>query len=109
MPLVEQLPTPSPGANPGGIELRYEPLYDKIKEARREEEDIPQGEWQTERKVADWPLVLKLATETIEKKSKDLQIAAWLTEAKLRREGFAGLRDGLDLIDGLLAQFWDHV
>ena len=29
-------------------------------------------------------------------KSKDLQIAAWLTEALLRREGFAGLRDGLD-------------
>lgn len=109
MPLVEQLLTPIPGANPGGVAIRYEPVYDKIKEARREEEDIPQGDWQAERKVADWPLVVKLATETLEKKSKDLQIAAWLTEAKLRREGFAGLREGIDLIDGLLAQFWDHV
>ncbi|HKW11556.1 MAG TPA: type VI secretion system protein TssA [Gemmatimonadaceae bacterium] len=109
MPLVEQLLTPIPGANPGGAEIRYEPVYDKIKEARREEEDIPQGDWQTDRKVADWPLVVKLASETLEKKSKDLQIAAWLTEAKLRREGFAGLREGIDLIDGLIAQFWDHV
>jgi type VI secretion system protein ImpA len=109
MPYVDQLLTPIPGANPGGVEIRYEPVYGKIKEARREEEDIPQGDWQTERKVADWPLVVKLASETLEKKSKDLQIAAWLTEAKLRREGFAGLRESLDLIDGLLDQFWEHV
>jgi len=109
MPLLDQLLTPIPGANPGGIEIRYEPVFDKIKEARREEDDIPQGDWQIERKIADWPLVVKLATETLEKKSKDLQIAAWLTEAKLRREGFVGLREGLELLEGLLAQFWDHV
>ena len=109
MPLLDQLLSPIPGANPGGIEIRYEPVFDKIKEARREEDDIPQGDWQAERKIADWPLVMKLATETLEKKSKDLQIAAWLTEAKLRREGFAGLREGLDVLEGLLGQFWEHV
>ena len=109
MPLLDQLLSPIPGANPGGIEIRYEPVFDKIKEARREEDDIPQGDWQIERKLADWPLVVKLATETLEKKSKDLQIAAWLTEAKVRREGFVGLREGLDVLEGLLARFWDHV
>ena len=30
MPLRDELLTPIPGTNPGGAELRYDPLYDKI-------------------------------------------------------------------------------
>ena len=99
--------TPIPGSNPSGVNLRYEPVYDQIKEARREEEEIPQGEFTYEIKKADWVLVVKLAGEALAKKSKDLQIAAWLTEAQLCREGFGGLREGLDLLRGLLENFWD--
>ncbi|HEV2447039.1 MAG TPA: type VI secretion system protein TssA, partial [Candidatus Sulfopaludibacter sp.] len=87
----------------------YTPLYDKIKEARRQDDDAPQGEWRHERKLADWPLTIKLITEALSKKTKDLQLAAWLTEAWLRRDGIAGLRDGLDLIGGLVTNFWDSV
>ncbi|MFB3829130.1 MAG: type VI secretion system protein TssA [Bryobacteraceae bacterium] len=107
MPLRNDILNPIPGANPSGENLRYAPVYDKIKEARREDEDVPQGEWATARKVADWPLVVKLASEAIATKSKDLQLAAWLTEALLRREGVAGLKDGLELIRAMLEQFWD--
>jgi type VI secretion system protein ImpA len=107
--LKEELLNPIPGPNPCGENLRYAPIYDQIKEARREEENIAQGEWQYERKKADWPLVVKLATDSLVKKTKDLQIAAWLTEGLLRREGFAGLKDGLDLTFSLLENFWDTV
>src|SRR5918999_1745439 len=107
MALRDELLVPIPGSNPAGVELRYDPVYDKIKEARREDDDAPQGEWQTERKVADWPLVIKLTKDALSKKSKDLQLAVWLTEAMLRREGIAGLRAGLDLIDGMVDQYWD--
>ena len=107
MALRDELLVPIPGANPAGAELRYDPVYDKIKEARREDDDAPQGEWQTERKVADWPLVIKLTKDALSKKSKDLQLAVWLTEAMLRREGIAGLRSGLDLLDGMVEQYWD--
>src|SRR5690348_3693410 len=89
MPLRDEVLVPIPGARPGGVELRYDPLYDKIKEARREEEDIPQGDWQTTRKTADWPQVIKLTKDALVNKSKDLQLAVWLAEATLRREGFA--------------------
>src|SRR5690606_6491178 len=41
--------------------------------------------------------------------SKDLQVAAWLTEALLKREGFSGLREGVDLIRGMLEAFWDDL
>lgn len=107
MPLPDNLLNPIPGASPGGENLRYAPVYDKIKEARREEEDLPQGDWEHEVKVSDPILVTKLATEALANKSKDLQIAAWLAEACLRREGYPGLKEGLDLIRGLLENFWD--
>jgi len=109
MPLDPKLQEPFEGAEPGGANLRYEPIYDQIKEARTEEEDIPQGDWQHERKTADWPAVVKLCTEILEKRSKDLQVAAWLTEGLLNREGFGGFRDGLDLMRGLLEKSWEHL
>jgi type VI secretion system protein ImpA len=107
MALRDDLLNPIAGPNPAGADLRYDPLYDKIKEARREEDDIPQGEWERPRKLADWATVIKLTGEALATKSKDLQLAAWLTEALLRREGFGGLTAGLNLLKGMLTQFWD--
>jgi type VI secretion system protein ImpA len=109
MPLRDDLLNPIPGDNPGGESLRYAAVYDQIKEARREEEDINQGDWQRERKKADWVSVVKLSGEALAKKSKDLQVAAWLTEALVYREGFAGLKEGLELLRALLENFWDNL
>src|SRR6185369_15856 len=107
MPLRDDLLNPIPGDSPSGTNLRYAPVYDKIKEARRQEDDAPQGEWQRERKVADYKLVIKLAGETLAMQSKDLQLAAWLTEAYLHQEGFAGLQQSLGLLHKLVENFWD--
>ncbi len=109
MPLRDDLLNPIPGKNPGGENLRYAAIYDKIKEARREEDDAPQGDWQHERKAADYPLVLKLAGEALATRSKDLQIAVWMTEALIKEESFAGLRAGMDLISGMIGTFWDSL
>lgn len=107
MPLRDDLLNPIPGANACGENLRYAPVYDKIKEARREDDDAPQGEWQRERKTADFPLVIKLASDALANKSKDLQLAVWLTEALLKQEGFGGFRAGFNFIQSLLETFWD--
>ncbi len=109
MPIGAELLNPIPGANPSGTNLRYDPVYDKIKEARRQEDDVPQGEWTYAIKKSDWPIVVKLCTEAIANRSKDLQLAAWLTEAMVFREGFSGLHQGLDLCRSLLEQFWDSL
>ncbi len=109
MPLSSDLLQPIPGDAPGGENLRYEPVYEELKQARTEESDLPQGEWQRERKTADYAKVVKLATEVLAKRSKDLQVAAWLTEALLHREDFAGLRDGLELMRSLMEVFWDDL
>ena len=107
MPLPEGLLNPIPGDNPSGKTLRYDPVYDKIREARREEDVLPQGDWSREVKKADFPLVIKMATEALSTKSKDLQLAAWLTEAIMFRDHIAGLREGLDFLRGLMETFWD--
>lgn len=109
MPLRDDLLNPIPGENPAGADLRYDPAYDKIKEARREDDDAPQGEWERPRKLADWPAVIKLTGEVLATRTKDLQLAAWLTEAMLRREGYAGLGSGLALLRGLLEKYWDQL
>lgn len=100
---------PIAGSNRVGASLRYEPIYDQVKEARREDDDLPQGDWQASRKTADWPLVVRLTTDALTKRSKDLQLAAWLTEALLHRDGITGLRDGLSVVHRMLEEFWDGV
>lgn len=107
MPLREDLLEPIAGDNPSGTSLRYAPVYDQIKEARRQEDELTQGIWEREVKRANYAQVAKLASEALAKKSKDLQLAAWLTEALIYEEGILGLRNGLDLIRNLLGTFWD--
>jgi type VI secretion system protein ImpA len=109
MPLRNDLLNPVSSAKPAGENLRYAPVYDKIKEARRQDDDLAQGEWVRERKVADWPLVIKLISESLATKSKDLQLVAWLAEAMLRREGVAGFREVLELAKAMLDKFWDDL
>jgi type VI secretion system protein ImpA len=110
MPLREDLLNPIPGDNPSGVDVRYDTkllLYDKIKEARRQDDALAQGDWQHERKMADYLLVANLSQDALATRTKDLQLAAWLTEAMLHTEGFSGLRRGLTLCTGLVGNFWD--
>jgi type VI secretion system protein ImpA len=107
MATLEELLEPIPGNNPSGENLYYSPIYDKIKEARRQDDEAPLGQWERDRKIADFSLVIKLGEEALIKKSKDLQIAAWLTEAWIYRDRVAGLVFGLKVIHGLVDRFWD--
>ena len=110
MPLPEDLLNPVLGsADPSGANLRFDPLYDRLKEARREDSQPPVGMTEQDRKVADNVLVIKLSTEALKTRTKDLQIAAWLTEALLKQNGFSGLRQGLAVFLGLLDTFWETV
>lgn len=92
---------------PSGESLRYSGLYDEINEARRADDNLNQGDWQTELKVADYRKVIELAVSALEKQSKDLQVASWLSESLIKIHGFAGVRDSLKLIAGLQERFWE--
>jgi type VI secretion system protein ImpA len=107
MPLRDDLLNPIPGDSPSGANLRYDPVTDKIKEARREDIDAPQGEWKTALKTADWPAVIKMAGEALAKRGKDLQIAVWLVDAHIRKEGFSLVAPCFHLLHDLMEQYWD--
>src|SRR3982751_2205577 len=83
---IERLLEPIAGDNPVGKNLKYS-LYDKIKEARRQEETGPMGQWEREAKSADFKQVIKLAEDALLKTTKDLWVAAWLTEAWIYEYG----------------------
>jgi type VI secretion system protein ImpA len=110
LPLRDDLLVPIPGENPSGASLRYDKVYDQIKEARTEDDSsIPTGDWGRTAKKADTALVIKLAGEVLATRSKDLQLAAWLSEAHLKREGFALLTPSLSLLRDLQETFWDTI
>jgi type VI secretion system protein ImpA len=108
VPLRDDLLNPIAGPNSSGVNLRYEKVYDQIKEARTEDdESIPTGAWSRQIKRADFNLVIKLAGEALANKSKDLQLAAWLTEAHIRKEGIGLIQPCLKLFQDLQVEFWD--
>ena len=106
---IEALLSPIAGENPAGESLQYTPVYDEIREARRSEDPLSQGDWQREIKLADWDEVIRLSSDALTNRTKDLQICAWLGEAIIKKSGFAGLRDGLILATGLHQRFWDNL
>jgi type VI secretion system protein ImpA len=107
MPLREDLLQPIPGDNPCGANLYYSPLFDKIKEARRQESAGPMGAWEREVKTADYVQVIKLCEEALALQTKDLWLGAWLTEALIARDKFEGLREGMEVLRALIETFWD--
>lgn len=104
---IEALLLPIAGENPSGENLRLSPLYDEIREARRSDDNLAQGDWQREPKTAQWSKVIELSSGALANQTKDLQICAYMSEALVHVHGFAGLRDGLKVMRGLHERFWE--
>ena len=101
---------PSPSTPPCGEWLRYEGTYEQIRDARREDDaGLPQGVWQTELKRANWDAVEQLCAEALTRRSKDLQLAAWLLEAWIQLDSFAGAARGIELMRRLCSAYWDQM
>jgi len=101
---------PIAGESPAGESLRYEGTYDKIRDARTEDDPVlSRGVWKMPLKRADWSDVAEMCQDALQHRSKDLQIAGWLTEAWLHLYGFNGLREGLRVMTGLCSDFWDDL
>ena len=107
---IEKFLQPIPGDNPSGTDLRYV-LYDELEEARRREDPavVAKLDYGREAKATDYNKVIKLCEDALINRSKDLQIAAWLTESWLYRYQIAGLQSGLQLLTALVGRFWDSL
>lgn len=102
---LEKLLSPIAEDAPAGEELRFDPEWDKLEALRHpggsKDDDLDK------RRDVKWDGIRKLAGRLIEKRSKDVRIGAFYTEALSYLEGFQGVADGLRLMNGMLEQFWD--
>ncbi len=109
---LDALIAPIPGDNPAGSPLPYDVRL-KFEELRKEinpddyDADDPRRPAQYQK--PDWAGIVKLASDTIATRSKDLLAAARLTEAIVMEKGFAGLRDALELLNRLATNCWDRM
>lgn len=105
---IDALLQPIPGPAPCGADMVFSAEFDAIREARRHDDPhLDQGDWVIDIKEADWPQVIRICTDVLATRSKDVRVAAWLAEAWAKTRGFAGLRDGFLLVDGLCRHYWD--
>ncbi len=98
---LEGLIAPVAPGTPAGADLRYQPIYDEIKAARRLAEASP-----TEK--AQWKKVVELVTKAF-LRSRDLQLAIWLLEGLSRLDAFRGATTGLMVTRRLVDEQWDSV
>jgi type VI secretion system protein ImpA len=107
---LELLLAPLKGESRTGVSLRFEGAYDAIREARRADKaELPQGVWEREHKRADWSQVQTLCVDALQKQSKDIQIAVWLTEAWTKLNAFSGFCQGVELLAELCDRYWDDL
>jgi type VI secretion system protein ImpA len=106
---LDALMQPISNESPAGENLRYSGLYDEILEARRADDALALGDWTTDLKTADYRKVIQLGVAALTSKTKDLQVAAWLTESLIREYGFVGLRDSLKMLSMFQETFWDTI
>ncbi|MBI1833060.1 MAG: type VI secretion system ImpA family N-terminal domain-containing protein [Planctomycetes bacterium] len=100
---------PIPGDQPAGVRLPPD-VCRKMENARKEFEPHPTNPSEPPvAKKPDWTGIIELATDSLAKTSKDLLAAVRLVEALARRDGFAGLRAGLELLRRLVADCWDRM
>lgn len=103
------------GEQGAGVDLRLDYTatspYQRLRDARgaaRAEERARDAEDGSEGPPAGgWHDVLSVGQQALATQSKDLEIAAWMTEALVRMHGLAGLTAGATLIAGLCDAYWD--
>jgi type VI secretion system protein ImpA len=101
----KDLLAPIAGADPAGAPLDYL-VEQELDAARKDYEPHPEGPVP---KKPEWDRIITVAVGQLANKSKDLRLAVRLAEALTKQEGFAGLRDGLQLIRLLVEECWDRV
>jgi type VI secretion system protein ImpA len=92
---LEALLAPIPGDAPQGVDVRedFSPdaPYNRLRDARSEARDAERGQDKGEADARDagplWRTVRELALQTLAETTKDLEVAAWLTEAMVRAHG----------------------
>ncbi|WP_096086444.1 type VI secretion system protein TssA [Agaribacterium haliotis] len=104
--IADDQPTgPDPRENPSPTSTYQQVKGERAAARAAERNSIHDGS--SNEAAQHWQAIINLAPGLLAKESKDLEVASWLTEALVRKNGFQGLRDGAKTIHLLLTNFWD--
>lgn len=104
---------------PTGVDLReaddgaeYYRLRDIRAEAREQQKLAETGEGAEQgsaasRAAMSWQELGEECQKLLAGTTKDLELASWLIESLVRSHGFAGMRDGFKVAQGLVEQHWE--
>jgi type VI secretion system protein ImpA len=116
LPILEEFLRDIDGTTSIGRDLRldsssqsiYFRLRDARSEARAQERVADTDPTATDTGLRQWATIRELAAAALSQETKDVEIAAWLTESLVRSDGLPGLVAGADLMRGLIERFWDR-
>jgi type VI secretion system protein ImpA len=93
------------GGSACGENLEYD---DEFREMEKAAIGRAPSQFEAEGVAPDWPAVLG-HSQSLFDRTRDLRVAIYWSRARIRLEGAATLPEGLRLIEGLLARFWDEL
>lgn len=119
--LPENLLEPISEQNPCGEPASVQKNYEKLRDSRRPNEAAleafmsPRGNGPPRAMSAEiWApkeanRVVEMIVGMLTLRGKDLELAVWLAETLLWRNGLPGFLEGLALVRGLLDRYWDQL
>lgn len=100
---IESLLAPISEDQPSGQDERYNEKF----ELAREQATLLDAHLSD--KKPDWESTLEYSVELLQSSTKDLNLAAYVTLAKLDQDGIQGLGHGLMLVAELVDRFWESI
>ncbi len=92
--------TPIPGDKPGGVSVMLDADYEAMRVEVQKLDSVTQ-------EPVNWSSVVDIASEILEKRSKNLLAATYLTLGLFEKQGYEGMAAGLQLCRDLVTTFWD--
>ncbi|MBT1063900.1 type VI secretion system protein TssA [Bowmanella sp. Y26] len=102
---ISQFLTPISDETPAGDNLEYEQPFTELERLAKGKPEQSFGDAKVDAEPPDWRSVKSNALTLLER-SRDLRLAIFLCRALLNLDGVGGLRQGLQLTQGLLLEFW---
>lgn len=106
--VVAKLLQPVSAEQPCGPDLSDKPLHDELGQMLRGKPSIQVGSVEKAAEPPDWRALKSRSSEYLAQ-SKHLRAALMFCGSSLQTAGLSGFRDGLQLIRGLVEQYWPTV
>ena len=105
---IESLLAPLAGDAPCGVNLEYDPAFQRLQEAAAGKPERQYGATIIPAESPDWVAVREQAL-ALAARTRDLRVAVWLVRGAARVDGLVGAVQGLQLLRGLLERYWEPV